>query len=247
VTEVEHPRHPPLDFGLFGLARWDGPKWVFFFEGEVGSPNWSVLLNHANDHQLIIVKTAPRQRWDRVMAWGDPGADVPAGIGEEQFAFGLVTPLLDMARPNRNAGPESTEDSAKYNRGLVAFANQQAAQWRSWDIASWTIGDGALAAYVFHFAHGWAGFSVDHPDYYIGVTAFHVADTSIGLAEVQGAAYDFDFSLPFGIQELQDQVGTVPDIERLIRASAVHPDHLLVMHTEPDPRSLPIPRTRHDL
>jgi hypothetical protein len=236
----DHPRHPPLDFLLFGLAHWDDPKWVWFFEGEVGTPACSVTLAHANDERLILVKTAPRERWDRVMAWGEPETAISAGAGEVDFAFALITPLIDMARPVTLAGTGSpTEDRSRYNRGIVALAENQSARWNSWAPARWTLGDRELSARVFQFAHAWTGFIVDDPEYYVGVTAFHVASTNISLAEVTDAAYNFDFSAPFGIEELRDRVESVPNIEPLIRAAALLPDHLLVMAAEPRPGSLP--------
>ncbi len=68
VTVDEDPRFQPLDFVPFGLAKWENPKWVFFFDGEIGPPACSVSLAHANDDRVIIVKTAPCRRWDRMMA-----------------------------------------------------------------------------------------------------------------------------------------------------------------------------------
>jgi hypothetical protein len=60
---------------------------------------------------------------------------------------------------------------------------------------------------------GWTGFTADHPDYCLGVTTFNVVDPSVALARVTGEAYNFDFSVPFGIQDLQDRVDSVPDIQ----------------------------------
>jgi hypothetical protein len=39
----------------------------------------------------------------------------------------------------------------------------------------------------------------------------------VRLAEVDGASYDFEFSKPFGIEDLQAQVGSTPDVESVIR------------------------------
>jgi hypothetical protein len=241
VTSADDPRSPSLDFSLYGLAQWDGSKWAQFFEGEIGRPVCSVWLAHADDNQLILVKTAPRERWDRNMAWGEADTAVPADVGEANFAFSLLTPLLDMACPLAFTGPQlPNEDRRRYRRGIVPFAEKESGGWDSWEIVRWTLGERVLAARVFRFAHGWTGFSADEPDYYLGVTAFNQANTTIDLALVTGDSYNFDFSKSFGIQDLQHQVSSQPDVELIIRAPELHPDHLLVMATEPMPDSLPI-------
>jgi hypothetical protein len=238
------PGHPPLDFSLVGLAKPRGPNWVIFFEGEHEKPVWSVLLAHsAGDNGLVVVKTAPRQRWDRDMAGEVEAEDGHGGSGATDFAFGLLLWMIDSGRPAlEGEAALSGDDRAAYNRGLVTFAEDHGAEWETWEPARWTLGERNIEARVFRFAHAWAGFSVDDPDRYVGVTAYNVADTTVRLDEIDGASYNFDFTKSFGIEDLQAQVGSRPDVESIIRAPARYPGHRVVIATpsrvisEPGPR-----------
>jgi hypothetical protein len=215
---MEHPPHPPIDFSLFGVREWRGAHWVGFFEGEVGKPVWSVTLDHHRpDPALILVKAAPRERWDRVMAGDEPGADV--------FASDLVRVLLDMARP------EFVEESerARYNRSIWPFACAEGSQWESWAPAQWAIEGNPVPARVWPFAHGWTGLTLGDPQHYVGVTAFDVSDTGVDLVAVSGAEYGFEFSVPFSILDLQAQVPERPDTSDIVRSESRHPDHERVL------------------
>lgn len=225
--------HPPLDFSLVGLAQWRGPKWVYFFEGQQGQAAWSVLLAHSvGDDGLVIVKTAPRRWWDRSMAGEVEGEKHPGREGAKDFAFDLLLQMTDSARPALEGETSlEGEERASYNRGLVTFAEDHGAEWKTWGSDRWTLGDRSFDARIFRFAHAWAGFSVDDPDRYIGVIAYNITDTTVHLAEVDGASYDFDFTKTFGIEDLQAQADSSPDVESVVRAPARHPDHQVVIAT----------------
>jgi hypothetical protein len=225
--------HPPLDFLLVGLANRRGPKWVIFFEGEQEKPVWSVLLAHSVlEAGLVVVKTAPRQWWDRDMAGEVEAEDSHCRPGATDFAFGLLLWMIDSGRPAFEGEVAlGGDERADYNRGLVTFAKDHAAEWEMWEPARWTLGERNIEARIFRFAHAWAGFSVDDPDRYIGVIAYNVADTTVHLDEVDAASYNFDFTKSFGIADLQAQVGLRPDVESIIRAPARHPDHRVVIAT----------------
>ena len=93
----------------------------------------------------------------------------------------------------------------------------------------WSLGAETLNARVFRFADGWTEFSDDDPDRYIAAVAYNVADTNVRLDEVDGAAYDFDFSMPFTIEDLRGQKDTQPDVATLMHAHTRHPDHEAVI------------------
>lgn len=224
------PGHPPLDFSPLGLARWSGPKWVEFFQGTIGKAVSSVVLAHfVEGGELILVKTAPRQRWDSEMGGGVEGEMNP-GRGSADFAFDLVRQMTDSGRPalDGNAALEG-EERASYNRGLVTYAEDRGAEWETWEPALWCLGDRNVDARIFRFAHAWAGFSVDDPDRYVGVIAYNVKDTFVRLDTADDASYSFDFSKPFGIEDLQAQVGSRPDVESVIRAPSRCADHEAVV------------------
>jgi hypothetical protein len=228
-------RFPPLDFSLVGLAKWPDRKWVDFFQGQwewgVAKPVWSVLLAHSVEGGLIVVKTAPRQRWNRDMG-GEVEGEMNPGRGAGDFAFDLLRQMTDSGRPAlEGEAALKEEERGSYNRGLVTFAEDHGAEWETWEPARWTLGERNLNARIFRFAHAWAGLSVDDPDRYIGVIAYNVADTSLHLDEVDGAPYDFDFTKPFGIEDLQAQADRRPDVESIIRAPRRFPDHQAVIAT----------------
>jgi hypothetical protein len=227
---------PPLDFSLVGLAESPGRKWVEFFQGkyEGGTrrPVWSVLLAHSvKNGGLIMVKTAPRQRWDREMG-GEIEGEMNTGRGASDFAFDLLRQMIDSGRPAlRGEAFLKDEERAAYNRGVVTFAEDHGAEWETWESVRWTLGGHNIEARIFRFAHAWAGFSVDGQDRYIGVIAYNVTDTTVRLAEVDGSSYDFDFSKPFQLEDLQAQIGLRPDTESIVRAPRRYPDHQVVINT----------------
>jgi hypothetical protein len=226
---------PPLDFSLVGLAKPPGRKWVHFFEGErkdgIAQPAWSVSLAHSVEETgLIVVKTAPRDRWDRDMGGEVGGTEGRQGISE--YAFGLLLWLTDSGRPAPEGNASlKEEERASYNQGLVTFSEDHGAEWETWETARWTIGEQNLDARIFRFAHGWVGFTIDDPDRYIGVISYNVSDIAVHLDEVDGSSYNFDFTQPFDIEDLQDQVGSRPNVESIIRAPKRYPDHQVVMAT----------------
>jgi hypothetical protein len=224
------PAHPSLDFSLVGVAQWPGPRWVEFFEGQHGQPVQSVLLAHSDgENGLIVVKTAPRPRRARGEGDENPGE---TNLEAANFAFELLLWTTDSARPALDGDAAlKGEERASYNRGLVTFAEDHGAQWDTWERARWNLGKQNLDARIFRFAHGWTGFSVDDPDRWIGVIAYNVAETTVRLDEVDGVSYNFDFTKPFGIEDLQAQVGSRPEVESIIRAPVRYPDHEIVIAT----------------
>ena len=222
-------QHPPLDFSLFGLTEWDGVRWVPFFAGEVGRPVWSVSLAHSADGTLVLVKTAPRQRYDQLMVGRDRQEEA-AILGPMEFAAESLAQMADAGRPEVDL---PSEQRGRYNQRIWPFAEEQAAGWTEWEPARWTLGQRPLGARIFRFAHGWTGLTLDEPHHYIGVTAYNVADTHVSLTEVDGSLYGFDFSQPFKIQDLTG--GPHLDLFSIARSKNLQPGHELVLATEPPP------------
>jgi len=205
--------HPPLDFSLVGLRGSSGARWVEFFDGEVGKPVWSVTLAHHADPALVLVTTAPRERWDQRMAGGGES-------GEVEFASNLVRVLLDLAR----AEFEGSE-RGQYNRALWPFAQEQGKVWESWEHAQWSVDGQTMPARTWRFAHGWTGLTLGVPGNYVGVTAFDSEDHEADLVGVSGSEYGFDFAIPFTIHGLELQRPGRTDTTEIYRSQSRHPDH----------------------
>jgi hypothetical protein len=222
-------QHPALDFSLFGLAGWEGVRWVPFFAGEVGKPVWSVSLAHSANGALILVKTAPRQWFDRAMVGRDRKEEA-AARGPIEFAAESLAQMADAGRPEVDL---PSEQHGQYNQGIWPFAESHAARWTEWEPAQWKLGERTLDARVFRFAHGWTGITDDGPDRYIGVTAYNAPHTHMSLAEVDGSLYGFDFSQPFKIQDLAG--GPHLHLFSVARSKGLQSDHQLVLATKPLP------------
>jgi hypothetical protein len=221
MFSARDPLSPPLDFPLVGLAgSWDH-RWVEFFEGELGSAVWSVLLGHLNLESLIIVRTAPRERWNRLQG----GGIEDTGLGA--FVDGAVIMLVDMARV------DGMDERTRYNRGLVTYASNQAKNWRQWESEVWHWNSEPVSARTFSFAHAWLGVSLDDPDRYISVVAFNTPSRVVDLVDVDADSYDFDFTRPFGIEDLQERVDRHPVVWSLMRSPQLTADHIQVINTKP--------------
>jgi hypothetical protein len=222
-----YDEYPALDFSLVGLSQSSGTKWVASFDGFPLFGVRSVYLAHSlRDGGLIVVKTTHRQRWhdERGPESRHAGPEEMRARALESFAFVLLLFMVDSAYPEL-----AKEELASYNAGKGTFADRYVQRWQEWEPATWSLGGKTIDARIFRFGDGWTGFTVDDPDRYIAVAAYRVGDTSVRLDDVDGAAYDFDFSMPFAIKTLRDQSSTKPDVASLMRAHARHPDHEAVI------------------
>jgi hypothetical protein len=101
-----------------GVREWNGSRWVEFFEGEGGKPVWSVTLAHHSEKcNLVLVRTSPKDRWDRIMAGGQQS-------GAAEFAADLVRVVIDAGRSELE-----TDERSRYNRAVPAFAQEQGKEW----------------------------------------------------------------------------------------------------------------------
>jgi hypothetical protein len=172
---------------------------------------------------LVIVTTAPKARWDQVMASRPPETEIEADVGADRFAARAVQTLVDSARPHR-VGYERD----RYNRGLVPFSDAQGSQRRSWDPITWRLGGMGGMGGMFRFAHAWTAITIDDPERYVGVAAYRTPERSLDLVEVAGHVYGLDFTQSFSIDDLSNQPNRL-GIDAFIRALSVHPDHLRVV------------------
>ena len=215
--------HPPLDYSVFGLKGWSGARWVEFFQGEVPKPVWSVSLGHSsNEHALILVTTSPRERWGAMAGRQQ--------LGPSEFASDVVRVLIDMARAEFG-GPAR----GQYDRAIWPFAQAQGWAWRSWDQTRWRFDGHVIPARIWRFAHAWTGLTLGVPGHYVAVTSFDSEDLEVDLAEVSGTDYGLDFTVPFGIGQLQRTRHAV--IPKVLRSKSQHPDHDRVIAFRSPPES----------
>jgi hypothetical protein len=156
---------PPVGFPVYGLAAWDGPRWLEFFSGAAGRPVDYVVLAHGHAihpvdlRPFVLVKTeGPLLRPRR----------------EEQAAGDALLRYVDALRL-----PTTSRRAAGDPRPTVEQLVALAAAWATWPIATWTLDDRAVVARIFRWAGAWAGFTLDGP---LAVTVFATAIEPDGLA-----------------------------------------------------------------
>lgn len=216
--------HPPLDFPLVGLGFGACERrWVEFFEGELGRPVWSVWLDHLVGDRLLVVRAAPRARWDDIMGSGsEPSERAASGIAE--FVATAVRAVLDQARPELDRHDERT-----YNSRIYSMADSIARQWAEWDMATWQLDGRDCDARILRLSNIWTGVTAAGEDLYIGVTGYNSTDPEVSLEQVDGHAYDFDFTAPFSIADLDARAAAFPNTEDARRAAQLQPSDIEIL------------------
>jgi hypothetical protein len=128
--------------------------------------------------------------------------------------------VIDAARAEFD-----TDERSRYNRAVPAFAQDQGNGWESWESAQWSLDGHAIPARIWRFAHAWTGLTLGISGHYVGVTAFNVEDTRVDLIEASGPDYDFDFTVPFLIHGLEEQLPRRPSTHDIYRSRRRHHDH----------------------
>jgi hypothetical protein len=103
-------------------------RWVAFFEGQAGEPVWSVWLGHLVADGLLVVRTAPRRRWDEVMGDGNGATSPLRKAGALEFHARGVQALVDAARPELPKGEREL-----YNQRIPGVTGSLAKGWAEWE------------------------------------------------------------------------------------------------------------------
>lgn len=151
------------------------------------------------------------------------GAD-PAGLaasGAVEFAARGLQALMDVARPELD-----DDQRAAYNKRVVPTADALAEDWPDWDEELWQLGASPCPARVFRFSRSWSGLSLADSDLYIGVTGYNITNPVVSLEKVDGRSYDFDFTVPFSIADLNDRRGQRPEVDGIVRSAQLQQDDL---------------------
>jgi hypothetical protein len=182
------PHSPPIDFPVYGLdASWPGSRWLEMFGDVIGGPVRWISLGHQSlaEESVIFVQTYSR-----------PLTDIQAAeIGQsplEQVAAATAFMLINVTLP-----VESLPRPAGLDKALTEHADEHSSQYAQWPTVRWRVAAQAVAARVWHFAGGWAGFSDAADGVYLAAVGVGAAPEDLSLALLQdGSAYHFDLDRP---------------------------------------------------
>ena len=171
--------YPPFDFPLYGLdGAWTGPRWLDFFEGEVGKPSWGAWLGHGH--------TADRK------------PDSPWVI---MGSFSVRRSVETQLQPS-----ESFEHYLASIATLVLFNDSVEAparletepeRWSAWQSASFSADGQPISAQVLNRGDAWAGFTTGLHEVGLVIHANRIAAEELALAEVtSSSSYHFNSDEP---------------------------------------------------
>ena len=181
------PGFPALDFPVFGLGSdWDGPRWLWHVNGELGNPLRDVWLAHSHGEMpaaadpRMLVGTMPAARHAEMMA--------PSHDPAEAVASAALMCLADVITPGR--GDENAE---LLSRRTYRFLSEQAEGYAEWPVVIWEVNGQPVSARVFEWGGGWAGFTMDVDQVAIAAVAREMSTTGVTLFDIEeGGAYHFD-------------------------------------------------------
>ena len=131
-----------VEFPVYGLAGWDGPRWLSMVDGPLGGAvSWLTLAHQS---------PGGRGPWAVVMS----GRPVSRGkLRWEEDVAGVAThQLFNLTLPDPGVRPEGLLGRA------ARFMFGQAERWSSWTSVDWTVDDEALQAAVLPWSGAWGGF-----------------------------------------------------------------------------------------
>ena len=153
MSESDGTVHPPVDFRCF--EQQDGTvaeRWLEFFEGEDGSPIWSVTLGaiRNGDAGPIFVKTLARDRFDELMV-GDTGPSA-----EREIAYDTVRGLVNFSMAGGlDADPRSSLTYEQLTSARITeFIFEQAGLFDTWGTSTVQVDGAETSCSVWSFA-GW--------------------------------------------------------------------------------------------
>lgn len=210
----EHDRfwpHPPIEFPFFGLASWDGPTWVEFFEGPVGKPVETLWLGHR----------VPGGRAH--LSVGTRGEPVPGPACGEDLAFGALFSLSERMRPDRGA----VTFPAGFNTVQLEYVQATAERWRAWARTSCRVDGDTHALAYWRYAWGWAGFVVEAGAGGVTLVGVNLGPENVCLETVQAPSqYGFDPTVPLFGSDLYDRTDLPPEAQLpLPWSNTMHDDH----------------------
>lgn len=214
-----------VDFPVYGLDRFDGTRWIDFFEGLPGESPRALWLGHRKQAAAdgIRVGTLPRHRYAEAMC---PGGNDPLAAVAFSGAFGLV----NLTLPNGSASRPDGLISA-----LVHHAEQQAACYERWPAVQWDVDGTSVQANIWYFAGAWSGFTPVHNDVHLVAIGIGIKPDDLSLTRVaDSAAYGIDFAAPLDIEEVGRYKRSCSEAYLSPpRGDSLHPDQIALLSDEP--------------
>ena len=160
-----------VSFPIYGMAGWNGPRWLSMANGLLGGEvTWVTLANEP------VVRSGP---WVEVMSGDVP--EVQGGLKwEEDVAVTATHELINRTLPDPSSRPEGLL------REVGGFIFAQAQRWSSWTTVNWLVDGRPVQAAVLAWSGVWAGF-VRSARMGLVVVAEDVPSDGLSLARADGS------------------------------------------------------------
>lgn len=218
---------PALDFPLYGLADWQGSRWLDVVEGEIGKPTWGVWLAHggaaspSSPYPWVRVATLPAARHAQLMTMPD---EQPA----EAVAFAALHFLINVTAPELAA-----EQRELYWLRARDMVQRDAHHISAWPDAVIQVDGRDVRAHSYSWAGTWLAFTTDLNDVALIVISAGVPPEKLALTRLSsGSDYHFDLEAPI------DYPGTLESSTRAAlnespswTKRSIHPDQQQLLNT----------------
>ncbi|OSY37582.1 MULTISPECIES: hypothetical protein [Pseudonocardia] len=203
--------HPPIDFPFSGVASWEGPTWVEFYEGGIGHPMTTLWLGHrVRDGRAHLSVGTHNQRLD---GWRL----------EEDLAFDCLFVLSERMRPDSRA----VQFPPGFNKVQIDHVHALSLDWQNWPTLPCTVDDSDAVMSYQRYAWGWAGFIAEVGVAGVKLVGVDVEPETVRLETVrEPRRYGFDPTGRLSVDDLYDrrERGEDPRLP-LPWSTTVHADH----------------------
>lgn len=209
---LRRPAYLPVDFPLFGVANWAGPRWLECVSGpDVDGPVHEVWFAHrrAGASGYIVVGCLRRSTNDQTTPRVD--RDMKRHLAH-LAAFSLV---------NVTAPDVGKSAGAFWGRlmGLVDSATDTVLEWET---VPWEVAAEPVNVPIWRFAGGWCGFTDTRSDVYLVMYGTDGGPEDRRLERIDdGARYGFDLTAPLRPRNVHGR----PEIFLLDGPPSPHSDH----------------------
>lgn len=191
---------PALDFPLYGLADWDGSRWLDIVEGEIGKPTWGVWLAHGEStssgsapYPWVRVATLPAARHALLMTMPD---EQPA----EAVAMAALHVLINITAPDL-----TTEQWPLYWPKVRDMVQRDAHDVSAWPDVVLHVDGHDVPAHSYNWAGTWLAFTTALDDVALIVISAGGPPEKLALKQLSSASdYHFDLQAPIDYPETME-------------------------------------------